>query len=135
MSEPIGDAAVRAVTQVTVGRDDPAARLGLAMSTYYGPIGRAPRHLPFRRAAMSFMRWEADRGVLDPVDADRPGSAWWRAINERLLRDGCEAVARSGGLLDEMSSPLSFPTAIRSQVTSRSTSETGTVSDGCSITR
>ena len=84
---------------------------------------------------MSFMRWEADRGVLDPVDADRPGSAWWRAINERLLRDGCEAVARSGGLLDEMSSPLSFPTAIRSQVTSRSTSETGTVSDGCSITR
>jgi hypothetical protein len=26
-------------------------------------------------------------------------------MNERLLRDGCEAVARSGGLLGEMSSP------------------------------
>jgi len=54
---------------------------------------------------MSFMRWEADRGVLDPVDADPPGSPWWRAMNERLLRDGCEAVARAGGLRGEMSSP------------------------------
>jgi hypothetical protein len=25
---------------------------------YYGPFGKAPRHLPFRRAAMSFMRWQ-----------------------------------------------------------------------------
>jgi hypothetical protein len=54
---------------------------------------------------MSFMRWQADRGVLDPLDATPPGSLWWRAVNERLLRDGCEAVARSGGLLGEPSSP------------------------------
>jgi hypothetical protein len=54
---------------------------------------------------MSFMRWEVDRGLLNPLDADRPGSPWWRAMNERLLRDGCEAVARSAGLAGEMSSP------------------------------
>ncbi len=54
---------------------------------------------------MSFMRWEADRGVLNPVDADPPGSEWWRAMNERLLRDGCEAVARAGGLRGAASSP------------------------------
>ena len=54
---------------------------------------------------MSFMRWQAGRGVLDPLDARPPGSLWWRAANERLLRDGCEAVARSGGLLGEPSSP------------------------------
>jgi hypothetical protein len=54
---------------------------------------------------MSFMRWEAQRGVLNPVDADPPGSPWWRAMNERLLRDGCEAVARAGGLSGEISSP------------------------------
>jgi hypothetical protein len=94
-----------AVARVVAVRDDPAARLALVTSTYHGPTGRAPRHLPFRRAAISFMRWQADRGVLDPLGASPPGSRWWRAVNERLLRDGCEAMARSGGLLGEPSSP------------------------------
>jgi hypothetical protein len=71
---------------------------------FHGPTGRAPRHLPFRRAALSFMRWQAQRGVLDPLDASPPGSAWWRAMNERLLRDGSEAVGLLGGLAGEPSS-------------------------------
>src|SRR5262249_27554512 len=54
---------------------------------------------------MSFMRWQAHRGVLDPLDASPPGSPWWRAVNERLLRDGCETVALLGGLSGEPSSP------------------------------
>jgi hypothetical protein len=33
------------------------------------------------------------------------GSPWWREINERLLRDGCEAVALVGDLPGEPSSP------------------------------
>jgi hypothetical protein len=85
-------------------RDDPAARLALIARTYHGPTGRAPRHMPFRRAALSFMRWLAHRGVLDPLDGSPPGSQWWRAINERLLQDGCEAVAVVGGLTGEPSS-------------------------------
>ena len=36
------------------------------------------------------MRWEAERGLLSPLDGEAPGSAWWRALNERLLRDACE---------------------------------------------
>jgi len=47
---------------------------------------------------MSFMRWQLRRGVLQPPIADRPGSPWWRAVNERIIRDGCEAVALSGSL-------------------------------------
>jgi hypothetical protein len=90
--------------QVATARDDPAARLALLARTYRGPTGRAPRHLPFRRAALSFMRWQAQRGVLDPLDASPPGSVWWRAVNERLLRDGCEAVALVGDLPGEPSS-------------------------------
>ncbi|MFJ8563662.1 hypothetical protein [Streptomyces sp. NPDC093514] len=35
---------------------------------------------------------------------DRPGSPWWRAVNERILRDGCEAVGLSGGLAGPASS-------------------------------
>jgi hypothetical protein len=44
------------------------------------------------------------RGVLDPLDASPPGSVWWRAVNERLLRDGCETVAIIGGPAGEPSS-------------------------------
>ncbi len=91
------DAAAVAAVKVAAVRDDPRKRLALASATYRGPTGDAPRHLPFRRAAMSFMRWEARRGVLSPLDAEPPGSRWWRALNERLLQDGCEAVARAGG--------------------------------------
>ena len=50
------------------------------------------------------MRWQARRGVLNPLDASPPGSVWWRAVNERLLRDGCETVALLGGLAGEPSS-------------------------------
>ncbi len=50
------------------------------------------------------MRWQLDRGVLVPLDASQPGSPWWRAVNERLLCDGCEVVARSGGLRGTASS-------------------------------
>jgi hypothetical protein len=90
--------------QVAAVRDEPAERLALLARTYHGPTGLAPRHLPFRRAAVSFMRWQLDRGVLDPLDASPPGSGWWRAVNERLLRDGCESVALAGGLGGEPSS-------------------------------
>jgi hypothetical protein len=50
------------------------------------------------------MRWQARRGVLNALDASPPGSAWWRAVNERLLRDGCETVGLLGGLAGEPSS-------------------------------
>jgi hypothetical protein len=91
--------------QVAAVRDDPKGRLGLITHTYHGPTGRAPRHLPFRRAAISFMGWQARRGVLDPLDGSPPGSPWWRKMNERLLQDGCEAVALAGGLAGPPSSP------------------------------
>ena len=90
--------------QVAAVRDDPAARLALMARVFHGPTGRAPRHLPFRRAALSFMRWQARRGVLNALDASPPGSVWWRAVNERLLRDGCETVALLGALAGEPSS-------------------------------
>jgi hypothetical protein len=94
-----------ATAQVAAVRDDPAARLALMAQVFHGPTGSAPRHLPFRRAALSFMRWQARRGVLNPLAASPPGSVWWRAVNERLLRDGCETIAILGGSAGEPSSP------------------------------
>jgi hypothetical protein len=98
-------AAEWAAAQVSAVRDDPAARVALVNRTYRGPTGDAPRHLPFRRAALSFMHWQTERGVLAPLSATPPGSPWWREVNERLLRDGCESVARAGGVGGEPSSP------------------------------
>jgi hypothetical protein len=86
-------------------RDDPSARMALLAHTYRGAVGATRRHGPFGRAAVSFMRWEAERGVLRPVDGEAPGSRWWRAVNERLLFDGCEAMARAAGLAGDPSSP------------------------------
>jgi hypothetical protein len=51
------------------------------------------------------MHWQLGRGVLAPLEAPVPGSRWWRAVNARLLRDGCEAVAREDGLRGPPSSP------------------------------
>jgi hypothetical protein len=90
--------------QVAAVRNDPSARLELIVRTHHGPTGRAPRHLPFRRAALSFMGWQAQRGVLNALDASPPGSVWWRAMNERLLLGGCESVALAGGMAGEPSS-------------------------------
>ena len=100
----LASALARAEAQVVAARDHPAARLALMGRVFHGPTGQAPRHLPFRRAALSFVRWQARRGVLNPLDASPPGSVWWRAVNERLLRDGCETVALLGGLAGAPSS-------------------------------
>jgi hypothetical protein len=99
------EAADWADQQVALVRDDPGGRLALMARCYYGPYGRAPRHLPYRRAAVSFMQGQLRRGLLHPPSSDRPGSPWWRAVNERVLRDGCEAVALSGDLPGPTSSP------------------------------
>lgn len=98
-------AAEWAAAQVERVRNDPLGRLALTSHANHGPFGEAPRHLPFRRAALSFMRWQAQRGVLRPLDENPSGSPWWRAVNDRLLLDGCEALARSGGLPGQASSP------------------------------
>jgi hypothetical protein len=109
-----------ALRQVEAVRDEPAKRLELLERTYHGPFGHAPHHLPFRRAAVAFIRWTLERGVLAPLDSTPAGSPWWRAANERLLQDGCEAVARSAGLGGPPSSPtislwMSFITDPRRQ--------------------
>jgi hypothetical protein len=52
------------------------------------------------------MRWQVGRGVLASLDAELPGSRWWRAVNERLLHDGCEMASRRAGLDGSPSSPV-----------------------------
>jgi hypothetical protein len=100
-ADRVGDndagAAAFAAARIAAVRDHPAGRLALARWMYEEPAGRRAPRLRFQRAALAFMRWMAVRGVLNPVDGERPGSKWWRAMNERLLRDSCEALGRAAG--------------------------------------
>jgi hypothetical protein len=80
----------QAAVMLAAVRDDPARRLELAARFYDRRPGR-PSIRAYRRAEMAFMRWQIRRGVLAAPGADRPGSPWWRAVNEGLLRDAWQA--------------------------------------------
>jgi hypothetical protein len=75
---------------VAAVRDDPARRLDLAVRFYDRTAGRTSIR-SYRRAELAFMRWQLRRGVLAAPDGVRPGSPWWRAVNEGLLRDAWQA--------------------------------------------
>jgi hypothetical protein len=86
-----------ALASVAAVRDDPAGRLALMRSQYRVPPDLDRGYLPYRQAASAFMRWQLRRGLLNPMDGPRPGSPWWRAINECLLYDVGEARALAFG--------------------------------------
>jgi hypothetical protein len=105
--EPPGrvPAATIAAQRVAEVRDRPQGRVDLLRSSYAPPAGAPPLHLRYQRAALAFMGWQLRRGLLNPLDDERPGSQWWRAVNERLLRDTCEARSRLLGHPGPASSP------------------------------
>jgi hypothetical protein len=88
------DAASRAEQRVARVRDDVSERYALAQEFYRTASWPCRR---YGHAELSFMRWSLARGVLAPETADPPGSPWWRAVNERLLRDKAEAHLLAGG--------------------------------------
>ncbi|MFD9214399.1 hypothetical protein ACFVY9_15055 [Streptomyces sp. NPDC059544] len=90
----MADAATRAEQEVARVRDDPAGRYALARDFYRHATGPRRR---YGRAELSFLRWSLARGVLAPETSDPPGSPWWRAVNERLLRDKTEAALLCAG--------------------------------------
>jgi hypothetical protein len=83
-------AADRAESTVAAARGDVGRRLGVAAAFYDHRPGR-PSIRGYRRAELAFMRWQASRGVFASLDSARPGSRWWQAVNEGLLRDAWEA--------------------------------------------
>jgi hypothetical protein len=87
---------------VAAVRDDPARRLRLAAGFYDQKVGGHSIRA-YRRAEIAFMRWQIRCGVLSPPDGAQPGSPWWRAVNEVLLRDTVEADLLFNGAPGEAS--------------------------------
>jgi hypothetical protein len=100
----LSDAAAEANTMVAFVRQDPGRRLELASRFYDSRPGHAPVKA-YRRAELAFMRWQVSRGVLAPLASERPGSEWWRSVNESLLRDACEADRLAAGRPGQASTP------------------------------
>jgi hypothetical protein len=85
-------AAQLAAAQVASARDDPRRRLELASRPFGRGLSSQGAWTDFARSELAFLRAEIARGLLAPVDGPQPGSPWWRAVNERLLRDTAEAT-------------------------------------------
>ena len=96
-------AAAYARSAVERVRDHPTSRLALLRGMYEVPRDLDRGYLPYRRAASAFMGWQLRRGLLNPPGDARPGSQWWRELNERLLRDTAEAGAIAYGYAGEPS--------------------------------
>jgi hypothetical protein len=90
-------AAAYADERVSLVSDAPQARLAFLQELYQVPTAVDRGYLPYRRAASAFMGWQLRRGLLNPTSGSRPGSPWWRAVNDSLLRDTCEASAIAFG--------------------------------------
>lgn len=86
-SHPTLDTLIREATDRTaLAQDDPEERYHLRRSFYrrYG-FGEGVV-FGYGISELTFLRWEIERGVLNPLDhASRPGSRWWRSVNDRLL--------------------------------------------------
>ena len=80
--------ALEAARRVADVRDDPHGRRAVAEESYVSVSSPLER---YSRAELAFIDWEIRRGVLLPVQTDGGGgSAWWRAVNQTLLRDCVE---------------------------------------------
>jgi hypothetical protein len=79
-----------AAARIEEVQDSTESRYRLAEAFYKG-TGASKELRRYGRAELRFLRWEIDRGVLDPPSADGGGSPWWRAISDTLLRDKAEA--------------------------------------------
>jgi hypothetical protein len=90
-----GTVASLACARVEAVRDSPADRYRLA-AEFYDDRHTGSRRVRYRRAELSFLRWEIERGVLNPPGATPPGSPWWRGVSDRLLGDKVEAALLTG---------------------------------------
>jgi hypothetical protein len=94
-----------AAARVTAARDDSAQRLVLAAGNFECGLRPDGSWRRFSRSELAFIRSQIARGVLEPPDGPRPGSPWWRAVNEGLLRDTVEATLLNQGCPGRPSTP------------------------------
>lgn len=87
-------AAARAREEFDAVQNDPTARLDFARR-FYVELPNREEHA-YGHSELAFMKWEIDRGVLNPIEGTaHPGSPWWRQVNAILLVEAQEAFILS----------------------------------------
>ena len=82
--------AKQAFATVTGVLDDPEGRYRLRERFYEKYGDEVAGTAGFGNSELAFMRWEIDRGVLNPLAPPagiKPGSDWWRNVNASLIFD------------------------------------------------
>jgi hypothetical protein len=75
-------AAAAAVAEVA---DDPIARYRSRAAFYCHHGSEDPFTFGYGASELAFLRWAIRRGLFNPIGAARPGSRYWRAVNDELI--------------------------------------------------
>lgn len=69
-----------------------------------------PKKEGLGNSELAFMKWEIQRGTLNPMDATQPGSRWWREVNSHFLYVAtlAQLIKESGDTYDNLSVPVNF---------------------------
>jgi hypothetical protein len=91
--------------------NDPEGRYQLRYKFYqsYGdPLIKTNEGLG--NSELAFIKWEIRRGTLNPLDAKKPGSPWWRAVNSDFLfvSTWAQLIHESGETFEELPKPVHF---------------------------
>src|SRR5215469_7047970 len=106
---PLESLDARARKLVAAVRDDPEGRYRLRAEFYRRYGGEAPGEFGYGNSEMAFLRWEIERATLNPPGHQRPGSPWWRAVNEEFIY-----TAELAGLIyDSGGEPGEIPRPVR----------------------
>ncbi|MBG6129456.1 hypothetical protein IWQ47_001241 [Aquimarina sp. EL_43] len=59
---------------------------------------------------LAFMDWEIKRGTLNSINAQHPGSLWWRSVNSHFLYLGtlAQLIYESGETFPDLPVPVNF---------------------------
>ena len=100
-----------AAERVAQVRDDPEGRYRLRVDFYRKYGFAADGGAGYGTSELAFLRWEIERGVLNPIDhPSQPGSRWWRDVNEDFLLAAEQAVdiVDGGASVDSATDPVRF---------------------------
>ncbi|MGY3794615.1 hypothetical protein [uncultured Aquimarina sp.] len=106
--EILKDNAKRIVDNVS---DNPQGRYQLRYEFYqkYGhPIIKGKEGLG--NSELAFIKWEINRGTLNPIDGKPSGSPWWRAVNSHFLYLAtlAQLIKESGDTFEDLPVPVTF---------------------------
>ena len=116
--EPTTMISAPAVQRVAEVRDDPEGRYRLRVGFYQKYGFAKDGGAGYGASELAFLRWEIERGVLNPLDHPaQPGSRWWRDVNDDFLLAAEQAadIAEGVATIEAPTAPVALLARLHSQ--------------------